>query len=195
MRTQEILNPQQWAETTFGQTPLKDRRRMSRAVRASAHMAKDPAASSPPRCRPGKMYKLCIACSMNPMSPVLALMQPHWQQTCQRMESLPLVLLVQDTTDLDLSHRGRMSGLGAIGDGTGRGVYLQTLLAVEPDSREVLWCASQRPFIRVPAPEGETRTQRRKREKETALWHHCAQHMRASGASRRRVQVADRGAR
>ena len=62
------------------------------------------------------------------------------------MESLPLVLLVQDTTDLDLSHRRKMSGLGEIGDGNGRGMYLQTALAVEPDSRKVSGCAYQRPF-------------------------------------------------
>jgi len=110
---------------------------------------------------------------MNQMSPVLALMQPHWQQTCQRMERLPLILLVQDTTDLDLSHRGKMSGLGEIGDGNGRGVYLQTILAVAPESREVLLCAYQRPFIRVAAPKGETWAQRRKRAKESAIWYHC----------------------
>ncbi|HKF36115.1 MAG TPA: hypothetical protein VKB35_04380 [Ktedonobacteraceae bacterium] len=70
-----------------------------------------------------------------------ALMQPQWQQTRQRMDLLPLVRLLQDTTDLDFSHRGKMSGLGEIGDGNGRGIDLQTVLAVEPGSREVVGCA------------------------------------------------------
>jgi hypothetical protein len=84
--------------------------------------------------------------------------------------------------------------LGEIGDGNGRGIYLQTVLAVEPGSREVVGCAYQHPFIRIPAPKGETRTQRRKRAKETDVWHQCAQHIGPSPASSMRVHGADRGA-
>jgi hypothetical protein len=194
MRTQAILDPQQWAEATFGQTHLKDMRRTRRAVMAAAHMAKDPAASLPAQAQTWKDLKAVYRLLDEPDVTFDALMQPHWQQTCQRMEHLPLVLLVQDTTDLDLSHRGTMSGLGEIGDGNGRGVYLQTILAVAPDRREVLGCAYQRPFLRVPAPKGETRAQRRKRAKETDIWHQCAQHLGASVAANMRVHVADRGA-
>jgi hypothetical protein len=73
--------------------------------------------------------------------------------------------------------------LGEIGDGNGRGVYLQTLLAVSPDSREVLGCAYQRLFMRVPAPKGETWAQRRKRAKESDSWYHCARAPWSLGAS------------
>jgi hypothetical protein len=194
MRTQTILDPQQWAETTFGQTHLQDMRRTRRAVMAAAHMAEDPAASLPAQAQTWKEVKAVYRLLDEPDVTFEALMQPHWHQTCQRMERLPLILLVQDTTDLDLSHRGKMSGLGEIGDGNGRGVYLQTILAVAPESREVLGCAYQRPFIRIPAPKGETWAQRRKRAKETDIWYHCAQHLGPSAAARIRVHVADRGA-
>jgi hypothetical protein len=43
-------------------------------------------------------------------------MQPHWQQTHACLEAEPIVLLVQDTTEIDLSHRAKMSGLGQIGN-------------------------------------------------------------------------------
>lgn len=33
-----------------------------------------------------------------------ALMQPHWQQTRNQIESRSLTLLVQDTTEVNLSH-------------------------------------------------------------------------------------------
>ena len=39
MKTQEILNPQRWAETTFGLTQLKDIRRTRRAVGRAARQA------------------------------------------------------------------------------------------------------------------------------------------------------------
>jgi hypothetical protein len=194
MKTQEILNPQRWAETTFGQTQLKDMRRTRRAVTAATHMAEDPAASLPAQVQSWKDGKAVYRLLDEPDVSFDALMQPHWQQTRQRMDRLPLVLLVQDTTDLDFSHRGKMSGLGEIGDGNGRGIYLQTVLAVEPGNREVVGCAYQHPFIRLPAPKGETRAQRRKRAKETDVWHHCAQHIGPSPAASMRVHVADRGA-
>jgi hypothetical protein len=157
-------------------------------------MAEDSAASRPSQAQTWKDTKAVYRLLNEPDVTFDALMQPHWQQARQHMESLPLVLLVQDTTDLDLSHRHQMSGVGEIGGGNGRGVYLQTVLAIEPDSREVLGCAYQHPFIRIPAPKGETRAQRRKRKKETDVWHHCAQHNGASPASSRWVHVADRGA-
>lgn len=194
MKTQTILDPQRWAETTFGQTQLKDMRRTRRAVRAASHMAEDTAASLPAQAQSWKETKAVYRLLDEPDVTFDALMHPHFRQTVQQMGSLPVVLLVQDTTDLDLSHRRTMSGLGEIGDGNGRGLYLQTVLAVEPGSREVLGCAYQHPFVRIPAPKGETRAQRRKRAKETDIWHHCAQQIGSPPASSTWVHVADRGA-
>jgi Transposase DNA-binding len=146
-----MLDPQRWAETTCGHTHLKDMRRTRRAVMAAARMAEDSAASLPARAQTWKETKAVYRLLKEDDVTCDALMQSQWQQTRQRMESLPLVLLVQETTDLDFSHRRKMSGLGESGDGNGRGMYLQTVLAVEPDSREVLGCAYQRPFMRIPA--------------------------------------------
>jgi hypothetical protein len=86
------------------------------------------------------------------MSPRRALMQPHLQQTREQATSSPVVLLVQDTTDIDLSHRRKISGVGQIGNERGRGFFVQTVLAVRPQTREVLGCLAQEPFVRIPAP-------------------------------------------
>ena len=100
-----------------------------------------------------------------------ALMQPHWHQTREQIERRPLVLLVQDTTEVDLSHHPKTKGLGQVGNERGRGLYLQTVLAVLPQSGEVLGCAMQEPFVRTPAPAAETRSTRRQRtERETDVW-------------------------
>lgn len=124
MKTQEILDPQRWAESTFGQTQLKDMRRTSRAVTAAARMAEDSAASLPAQAQTWKATKAVYRLLAEPDVTFDALMQPHWYQTRQRMDTLPLVLLVPDSTDLDFAHRRQMSGLGEIGDGNGRGMYL-----------------------------------------------------------------------
>jgi hypothetical protein len=85
-----------------------------------------------------------------------ALMQPHLQQTREQATSAPVVLMVQDTTDIDLSHRRKISGVGQIGNERGRGFFVQTVLAVRPQTREVLGCMAQEPFVRIPAPKART---------------------------------------
>ena len=85
-----------------------------------------------------------------------ALMQPHLQETRQQAQSSPVVLLVPDTTAIDLSHRRKISGVGQIGNERGRGFFVQTVLAVRPQSREVLGCLAQEPFVRIPAPKART---------------------------------------
>jgi hypothetical protein len=172
MKTQEVLDPQRWAEITFGSARLKDIRRTRRAVSTAAQMARDASASLPHQMQTWKDVKALYRLrGSNQMSRVLALMQPHWQQTHACLEAEPIVLLVQDTTEIDLSHRAKMSGLGQIGNAKGRGMLLQTVLAVEPESRAVLGCIAQKPFVRVRAPAQEQRYQRRHREhRETDVW-------------------------
>jgi hypothetical protein len=122
-------------------------------------------------------------------------MQPHLQQTRAQALSSPVVLMVQDTTDIDLSHRHKISGVGQIGNEGGRGFFVQTVLAVRPERREVLGCMAQEPFVRIPAPEGEQRYQRRKRdERETAVWMRQVQAIGRPESASMWVHVGDRGA-
>src|SRR5258708_24611883 len=80
-----------------------------------------------------------------------ALMQPHVQQTREQANASPVVLLVQDTTDIDLSHRHKISGVGQIGNERGRGFFVQTVLAVRPSPGEVLRCMPQEPSVSIPS--------------------------------------------
>ncbi len=124
-----------------------------------------------------------------------ALIQPHLQQTREQALSSPVVLLVQDTTDIDLSHRHKISGVGQIGNERGRGFFVQTVLAVRPEPREVLGCIAQEPFVRIPAPEGEQRYQRRKREeRESDVWIRQVHAIGTPESGSMWVHVGDRGA-
>lgn len=124
-----------------------------------------------------------------------ALMQPHWQQTREQATTSPVTLLVQDTTDIDLSHRHKISGRGQIGHERGRGFFVQTVLAVRPSPREVLGCIAQEPFVRIPAPEGEQRHERLKRhERETDVWMRQVALIGTANPANLWVHVGDRGA-
>ncbi len=194
MNTQDFLDPHRWAEETFGGVLLKDVRRTRRAVLAAERMAENASASLPAQMQRRKgtkaLYRL-----LNELDVTFeGLMQPHWEQTRRQMETLPVVLLVQDTTELDYTHHPRTIGLGPIGDDRGRGLLLQSVLAIDPATHQVLGCAHQEPFLRQPAPKGETRAQRRKRDKETDVWGRCVQVIGPARSWTLFVPVADRGA-
>ena len=105
------------------------------------------------------------------------------------------MLLVQDTTEVDLSPHPKTKGLGQVGNERGRGLYLQTVLAVLPQSGEVLGCAMQEPFVRTRAPAAETRSKPRQRtERETAVWMRLVTRLGSFPPETTIVHVGDRGA-
>ena len=195
MNTQDLLDPKSWAERTFGSVQLHDMRRTRRAVKAATKLAENPLGSLPAQMHTWKETKALYRWLDEPEVTFAALMQPHFQQTREQATSFPVVLLVQDTTDIDLSHRHKMSGVGQIGNERGRGFFVQTVLAVRPQTREVLGCIAQEPFVRIPAPEGEQRHQRLKREeRESDVWMRQMQTIGPPAAGSVWVHVGDRGA-
>ncbi len=195
MNTQELLNPKCWAEQTFGGVQLHDMRRTRRAVKAATNLAENPLGSLPAQMHTWKETKALYRLLDEPDVTFAALMQPHFEQTRQQATCSPVVLLVQDTTDIDLSHRRKISGVGQIGNERGRGFFVQTVLAVRPQTREVLGCLAQEPFVRIPAPDGEQRYQRRKREeRETDVWIRQVHAIGTPEPGSVWVHVGDRGA-
>jgi hypothetical protein len=195
MNTTEILDPECWAKRTFGASKLRDIRRTARAVKVATRMAENASASLPAQMQTWKetmaLYRLLDEADVT----FEALMQPHWQQTREQMATQPVVLLVQDTTEVDLSHHPHTTGLGQVGNERGRGLYLQTVLAILPHSGAVVGCALQEPWVRVPAPVGETRRQRRQRtERETDVWMRLVTRLGSFPAETTVVHVGDRGA-
>src|SRR6266496_1740199 len=195
MNTQDMLDPKSWAEQTFGGVQLHDRRRTRRTVQAATRMAANPLGSLPAQMQTWRETKALYRLLDEPDVSFAALMQPHLHQTREQANASPVVLLVQDTTDIDLSHRHKISGVGQIGNERGRGFFVQTVLAVRPETREVLGCIAQEPFVRVPAPEGEQRYQRRKREeRESDVWMRQVQAIGTPESGSMWVHVGDRGA-
>src|SRR5215831_9830899 len=151
MYTQAVLDPKSWAERTFGGVRLHDLRRTRRAVQAATRLAENPLGSLPAQMQTWKATKALYRWLGEEEVTFAALLQPHIEQTRAQATAAPVTLLVQDTTDIDLSHRHKISGVGQIGNERGRGFFLQTVLAVGPATGEVLGCLEQEPFVRVPA--------------------------------------------
>src|SRR6266516_8098033 len=195
MTPQELLDPKCWAERTFGGVQLHDLRRTRRAVKAASNLAENPLGSLPAQMHTWKETKALYRLLDEPDVTFAALMPPHFQQTREQATTSPVVLLVQDTTDSDLSHRHQISGVGQIGNERGRGCFVQTVLAVRAATREVIGCMAQEPFVRIPAPHGEQRHHRRKREeRETDVWKRQVQAIGTPESASMWVHVGERGA-
>src|SRR5258708_8129140 len=195
MNMQEVLDPKSWAEQTFGRVQLHDMRRTRRAVKAATDLAENPLGSLPAQMHTWKETKALYRLLDEPDVTFAALMQPHVQQTREQATSSAVVLLVQDTTDIDLSHRRKISGVGQIGNERGRGFFVQTMLAVHPQTRGVLGCPAQEPFAPIAAPDGEQRYQRHKRdERETDVWMRQVHAIGTPESASMWLHVGDRGA-
>ena len=161
-----ILSALQWAEDTFGSVHLGDVRRTKRAVAIASAIAQEPAASLPAQLPDEAALEATYRFLHTPDVTYEQLIAPHIAQTRAEASKQQQVLLIQDTTEVDYQQHPTTTGLGPIGNGSHHGYLLQSVLAVVPQSREVLGLIHQEPFLRQPAPKGETKRQRAQRERE-----------------------------
>lgn len=184
-----LLEPRQWAEATFGTAQLGDPRRVRRAVAIAEAMAREPGASLPTQLHDPAALEATYRFVHSQVS-YEALLQPHLQHTRQEMGQEERVLLIQDTTEVDYQHHPKTSGLGPIGNGSHHGFLLQSVLAVVPESRQVLGLAHQEPFLRQPVPKGETKWQRAQRESQ--VWERSVRAVGHPPAGTQWIHVGDR---
>ncbi len=62
-----------------------------------------------------------------------AILRPHIEETIHRMEKHPTVLLVNDTTDINMSHMEQVESLGVLNDTNSPGCLLHVLKAFTPE--------------------------------------------------------------
>lgn len=165
-----LLSAPEWAQATFGEVRLGDKRRTKRAVQLATLMARQSDVSLPRMMKSKAELKAAYRLLEAPDVTYEALTRPHLEQTFAQARSHQRVLLIQDTTDLNYSHHPKTTGLGPLKNTKQHGMLLQTVLAVEAQEKEILGMVHQEPFLRKLAPEQETRAQRLKRERESQVW-------------------------
>jgi hypothetical protein len=185
---------QEWAERTYGLTCLADHRRTRRAVQIAAALAAHPAASIPTQMGSLAATKAAYRLLECPKVTYERLMRPHLQQSMDAMRRQKEVLLIQDLTEIDYRHHPATSGLAPVSRGNrGRGYLLQTVLAVCPSNKEILGIASQHPFLREPAPKGETKKEKASRAfRESMIWQQQVEAIGPAPKETRYIHVGDR---
>lgn len=125
-----------WAEEEFGGAQLGDRRLTRRLIRLATRFADKPTASIPGACgdwaETQAVYRFFE--QSNQGKRALAwddVLAPHMAQTEARMRQHPVVLCLQDTTELDFNGQA-IAGLGPLSYEAQRGLYLHPTYAVSP---------------------------------------------------------------
>lgn len=191
-----------FGEDHFGKAPLGDVRRVHRLVMLADRMVLHPGQSLPVQVQDEAAYQGLLGLVRRPEVNHATVLQTHFDRTCALVRAHPgTVLILHDTTELDLTSHKSLKKVGQIGDGGGKGYECHNSLAIDADTGEVLGLANQILHIRVDVPTGERVADKRAREtRESLLWvkgcaavhARCAAHGLAA-ADHREVDVFDRG--
>jgi len=185
-----IASASEWAAQQWAHVDLGDQRRTRRALDIGTKMAAQPEASLPNQMGSRAALRGAYRLLNQPAVSLAALLTPHWQATLQAAGQAPLVLMVEDTTELDYTAHPHTRGLGPIGDGRGQGLLLHSTLAVLPDTRSVLGLAHAQVVLRTPTPASRPHWTR---SAEGRVWQVSAQAVGRPPAGVVWVHVSDRG--
>lgn len=157
-----------WVKEEMQAANLNDERLNRRLESLLSALSERPTASIPAAC--GGFNETMAAYRFFDNEKVTAerILAPHAEQTLTRIAAQPVVLLVQDTTELDFTRpQLQMQGAGAM-DGSSRcGAFLHPLVAFTPDGTPLGTCWASM-WTRDEPPE-ETPEQKSKRRKATPI--------------------------
>ena len=168
-----LSNTTNWAVNEFADADLGDLRRTQRLVQLAHTLAQNPGASLPEACGSPAMLKGAYRFFENDDIEPDDILQSHIDATYQRLDQAPVVLAVQDTTEINWTNLRATQGLGPLGNSACRGLFVHSTLAITPD-RVPLGLLAQLVWARDPNDIGKSarRKQRPIREKESWKWLH-----------------------
>lgn len=185
-----------WAKEEFEAADLGDVRRTRRLMKVAEQMAGNSSGSIPQQTERLADMKAAYRLFAQEVVTHEAVCSPHWHRTRERAGELATVFLAQDTTELDFTYHERTQGLAPIGNGGGRGLHQQNVLAIDPVRSVPIGLMYQRHHRRKEAPKGETRTGLRQRplaEGESFWWVEAIRTIGSPPEGVRWVHVLDRG--
>jgi len=161
----------EWVETEFGAAEVGDARRTQRLVMLTQQLAAQPGATLPEACGSRAALKAAYRFLDNAAVAPEAVLASHVVATYERVVEVPLVLAVQDTTELDWTAHPATTELGPLAAPTHQGVLVHSTLAFTPE-RVPLGLLAQAVWTRDPEAVGQraTRKQRPIAQKESQKW-------------------------
>jgi hypothetical protein len=152
----DITLMESWAEEEFAAADLGDARRTKRLIALADTFARRPSASLPQAAQDPAMLKAAYRFFDTDAIEPDAILASHCTATHDRCASVPLVLAVQDTSELDWSHHPATTDLGPIHTKKHRGLLMHTTLAITPEAvplgilHQYVWARDEATFGALP---------------------------------------------
>ena len=165
-----------WAIEEFGNAELGDARLTKRLVALARRLGKSPHCSFPQSLSSAEL-KAAYRFFDNKEVDTNGILTAHIGQTLSRMNEVPLILAIQDTTEYNLSHLPATEGLGYCSHKHVRGFLMHSMLALTPEGLP-LGILGMKTWARQLDELGKSK-QRRKlpvQAKESAKWLEGQQH-------------------
>lgn len=173
-----------WAIEEMKDVQLEDQRLNRRLVEVLSQLGGQPTLSIPAACGGYAETAAAYRFFNNRKTNFENVLQPHVEATRRRIAARDVVLLVQDTSEIDLTRPAQqVAGAGPLDDGPRRGAFLHPLAAFTPDGTPLgvvhatVWSRDATP----PPPKSE-RSRWRKHapieEKESYRWVQALRHSR-----------------
>lgn len=185
-----------WAHAEFGSAELGDARRTARLVQLARQLAESPEASLPQALKNPAALKAAYRFFDNADIAHEKMLASHVRSSVDRMRGQPVILAVQDTTEIDYSGHCETAGLGPVHARGGWGMLCHGTLAFTPE-RLALGVLGLRVWARDPQQPQRRKTRRTRAidDKESYKWLDSVQALAALKAQlpgTRLVSVADR---
>ena len=161
-----------WAQEEMATAQLDDKRLNARLTELLSDLGDQPAASIPAACGGYAEMRAAYRFFDNPKVTFAKILEPHFAATQQRLAAQPVALLVQDTTEGDVTRpHQQVEGAGPLDGGKRRGVFLHPLAAFTPDGTPLGTVAMQTWTREEPDPKKDPPSRNRPiEEKESFRW-------------------------
>jgi hypothetical protein len=177
-----LVDAGQWTQKQFAGAQLGDFRRGRRLVQVASALARTRSGVLAKALQGWAELKAAYRLMDMPQVSRQAVQEPHLAGVRAAVEEPGVYLIIEDTTDIDLTHRRDLEGtMGWIGDGRGIGFWLHTSLAARLEGYDqegrprvgIVGLLAQHAWQRTHPPrrKRETRAQRARRaERESDRW-------------------------
>lgn len=172
MRQRKTGEAAAWAQEEMATAQLHDKRLKERLTRLLSDLGDRPTASIPAACGGHTEMTAAYRFFANPKVTAAQILEPHYAATRQRLAAQPVVLLVQDTTEADVTRpHQQVEGTGPLDGGKRRGVFTHPLTAFTPAGTPLGTVALQFWAREESAPDSEPPSRNRPiEEKESFRW-------------------------
>jgi hypothetical protein len=149
---------------------IGDKRLKKRSIKLLETLGSKPQQSIPCACNGWGETKAAYRLFDNDKVTGESILEPHREKTLERMKAYPIVLCVEDTSEIDYTGKNDIEGLGALNYEARQGFYLHPMLAITPD-RLCLGVLDGFNFSRKKGSLGKNKDKKRPiGEKESARW-------------------------